>query len=133
VTQPCATCHNGVTATGKGGGHFVTTLECNACHNTQAWTPIDFRHNSPNYPGDHNANLRCLDCHQGNSQVMTWPFPYQPDCAACHADDYRPDKHKKTENPLVFNTVSELRDCAGSCHIKGNDKSPEHRVTRGGW
>lgn len=42
---------------------------------------------------------------------------FQPDCAGCHTNDYRPGPHKKYENPDTPYTVAELRDCAGACHI----------------
>ncbi len=49
---------------------------------------------------------------------MTWSSPsYQPDCAGCHRRDYERDEHKKHENPDRDYTVSELRDCSGSCHV----------------
>ena len=110
-------------ATGKSATHFVTTLECNACHNTTVWTPVRFTHSSPNYPGDHRQAPTCNACHLGNSQVMTWRFPaYQPDCAGCHADDFDPGEHN--------GSVSEYRNCAGPCH---NGRTGEHSVNRTGW
>jgi hypothetical protein len=39
---------------------------------------------------------------------------YAPNCAACHAGDYKQGDHKKFGNTTY--TVSELRDCSGSCH-----------------
>ncbi|MDH3214495.1 MAG: hypothetical protein OEM05_18615, partial [Myxococcales bacterium] len=101
------------TATGKPSNHFVTNVDCAECHMTTNWLPVRFTHSSPNYPGDHRASLACADCHQGNSQAAAWSFPsYQPDCAGCHANDYRQnvDRHGNRN-------VSENRDCAGSgCH-----------------
>ncbi|HGX94215.1 MAG TPA: hypothetical protein ENK35_12975 [Candidatus Tenderia sp.] len=123
----CNSCHNGTTATGKPNSHFSTTLQCDSCHDTSAWQPYSFRHSSPGYPGDHRRKLLCNKCHGGNSEAVTWPFPaYKPDCAGCHANDFEADEHKKTSTQ--FYTAGELRDCAGSCHLKGKLKSPEHRV-----
>jgi hypothetical protein len=74
--------------------------------------------------------------------VVTWSFPsYAPDCAACHANDFRPDEHKKVDTPRILYTVGELRDCAGSCHTYtdpslttiAETESGEHSVNRGGW
>ncbi|MCP5069417.1 MAG: hypothetical protein GY946_22860 [bacterium] len=49
---------------------------------------------------------------------MIWPSPaYQPDCAGCHASDFEQDEHKKVQSPRQYYTVSELRDCSGSCHV----------------
>jgi len=70
---------------------------------------------------------------------VNWSAPaYVPDCAACHANDFKQGPHKKYENPDTFYSVSELRDCSGSCHlytdsglttIKNRRPGPEHRTT----
>ncbi|MGB1222381.1 MAG: cytochrome c3 family protein, partial [Alcanivoracaceae bacterium] len=123
VSGNCASCHNGTTATGKPGNHFVTTVACEECHTVNGWTPAIFRHSGAAYPGDHRGGLDCRDCHTNNNQVMNWQFPaYQPDCAACHASDYEPDEHRNAP-------VSQLRDCAGSCH----QSNPEHSVNDKDW
>ena len=123
VTGSCSTCHNGVQATGKPGNHFGTSLQCDTCHQTTNWTTLIFRHSSPTYPGDHSGNPPCTACHQTNSQVVTWTAPgYQPDCAGCHANDYAPGEHENR-------SVSENRNCAGTCH----KSSPEHSVRDRNW
>ena len=132
----CNSCHDGVTAEGPDNGHFQTSQSCDACHTTDFWEPDIFAHSSPGYPGDHSGNLACTDCHGGNSEVVTWDTPtYQPDCAGCHANDYERDEHTKFRDTDY--TVSELRDCAGSCHeytdssqstIKEFRPGPEHTV-----
>jgi hypothetical protein len=69
----------------------------------------------PYEPLDHRGSLDCTDCHQGNSPVVSWSAPaYQPDCAGCHAQDYRPgeDDH---------NGLSADRDC-GQCHQIGRNE-----------
>lgn len=139
----CATCHNGSQATGKPSGHFVTTRPCDACHTTTAWTPLRaYAHLSPNFK-PHNAGVTCVRCHTSNSETIAWPFAaYQPDCAGCHASRFKADAHKKTESPTtIFYTVSELRNCAGSCHLYTDNtfttirqsRSGEHRSTDGGF
>ena len=138
ITGSCSSCHNGSTATGKNSGHFITSRECNVCHTTNSWLPSIFRHSSPDYPGDHRVRLACTDCHGGNSEQVTWSSPaYQPDCAGCHARNFKPGEHKKTENPTTFYTAGELRDCTGACHVYTNSSlttikkrrsGPEHRV-----
>ncbi|MFQ5481602.1 MAG: cytochrome C, partial [Nitrospinaceae bacterium] len=143
ATGSCSNCHNGVTATGKPGNHFGTTVQCNECHRTRGWIPtLTFRHSSANFPGDHNAGVTCRDCHKGNTQQATWTTgQYKPDCAGCHANDYKQGPHKKTKNPTIFYTVGELRDCAGPCHeytdstfttIRKN-RNGEHRTNKGGF
>jgi hypothetical protein len=123
VTGSCSTCHNGTTATGKTPNHFITSLQCDECHGTSNWTTVIFRHSSGAYPGDHSGNPLCTDCHTTNSQVVAWPSPsYQPDCAGCHASDYRPGEHQNA-------SVSQNRDCAGTCH----KSTPEHSVRDSSW
>ena len=144
VLGSCSTCHNGTTATGKNPGHFITSRECDVCHSTTAWLPHTYSHTGLTYePLDHRAPLLCTACHRGNSEPVNWSFPaYQPDCAGCHANEYESGPHRKHGNPDVSYTVSELRNCSGSCHIYtdstmttiGTRRSgPEHRISDGGF
>jgi hypothetical protein len=112
VTGSCSGCHNGNTATGKGGGHFITSQDCIVCHDTTGWVPSTFGHTTLSYePLDHRGTQDCTECHQSNSATVNWPSPtYQPDCAGCHANDY---KHSESKH----NGLSADRDCTGSrCH-----------------
>jgi hypothetical protein len=125
INGGCASCHNGTTATGMGGNHFDTTQECNACHSTQNWAANEYMHLNNGYPGDHQGNVGCIDCHRNNDENISYPFNYtdatgRPTCASCHANDYKEGPHKKSENPDTKYTVSELRDCAGACHVYTN-------------
>jgi hypothetical protein len=142
VIGSCSSCHNGAIATGKNAGHFVTAQECDLCHTTNQWTPHNYRHTGlPYEPLDHRGNLACTECHQGNTETVNWRSPaFQPDCAGCHSNDYESGPHKKQENPDRRYTVSELRDCAGACHvytdssmttIQKNRPGPEHRISGG--
>jgi hypothetical protein len=138
----CAACHNGSSARGKPANHFVTTQSCDTCHRTTAWLPVTaYTHKSPYYR-PHAAGVTCLSCHKTNSEVLAWPFAaYKPDCAGCHASTFKPDPHKKVDSPAIFYTVSELRNCAGSCHQYTDStfttirrmRSGEHRSTDGGF
>jgi len=134
----CSNCHNGTTAPGKSPGHFITALQCDTCHRVNQWLPSTFVHSSPLYPSGHRERFTCNDCHLGNSEANPWLTPsYQPDCAGCHASDYKRESHKKSESPEIRYTVSELRDCTGSCHMytDGNftrikkARSGEHRLS----
>jgi len=126
----CLECHRN----DKNGGHFSTTLVCDACHSSAGrWRDkVRYDHNSANYPGDHGANIsRCQQCHTGNSALISWPnlATYKPDCAGCHAGDYKASQHPKNTGGGNY-SVSELRDCSGACHLKGKSaKSNEHRPT----
>ncbi|MFQ5478084.1 MAG: cytochrome C, partial [Candidatus Binatia bacterium] len=142
VSGNCSSCHNGSVATGKSGGHFSTSLQCDQCHGSTSWTPIDFRHSSGDYPGDHRSSVGCRDCHTTNSQVMVWRnSAYKPDCAGCHANDYKQNEHKKVKSPRVLYSVSELRDCAGACHEYTDSsmtaiskrRSGKHQTSKGGF
>lgn len=138
----CVNCHNGTTATGKPSGHFATTRACDACHTTTAWIPtLAYVHASPAYR-QHSAGVTCRACHTTNNEVIPWKFAaYKPDCAGCHADRFKPDAHKKVESPTILYTVSELRDCSGSCHQYTDStfttirrtRSGQHRPTSGGF
>ena len=139
----CSSCHNGTDARGKEAGHFITSAQCDDCHTTNNWIFSSYSHATGNYPDHGTGRLDCIECHTSNNQVIPWPSAaYQPDCAACHAGDYDMNAHKKYDNPsTVYYSVSELRDCAGSCHeytdntlttIKENRNS-EHRATDGSF
>jgi hypothetical protein len=127
----CGTCHNGTAATGKPGNHFSTTRSCDACHRTTAWTPaLAYVHTSPYYRA-HNTGVTCAACHTTNSEVIVWPAPaYKPDCAGCHASDFKPGAHKKSESPQVLYTVGELKDCSGSCHLYTDNTFTAIKKTR---
>jgi hypothetical protein len=138
----CSSCHNGTTATGKSPTHFVTSVQCDECHSTSAWVPAtDYSHSSPDYPGDHNASVSCSNCHQSNTQTATWTSAaYRPDCAGCHAGDYKSGPHDKIKDASNY-TVSELRNCAGSCHVYKDaamttiekTRNSRHRPNDGGF
>jgi hypothetical protein len=142
LTAPCATCHNGTTASGKPPRHFITTVPCELCHRTVTWTPVTYRHISPRYP-DHGRAFDCVTCHSSNTQAVSWKFPaFAPDCAACHANIFRPTSPPKFQKPMAVNyTAAELRDCTGACHLYADSslrtvitrRPGEHRANRGGW
>jgi hypothetical protein len=129
-------------AEGKPPRHFLTTLPCETCHRTATWTPVTYRHTSPAYV-NHGPGLSCANCHTSNAEVVVWKFPaFRPDCAGCHADKYRPMSHPKFERPVkVYYTITELRDCAGACHVYADNtqrtiltrRSGMHRAIGGGW
>lgn len=139
----CISCHNGATAEGKPPRHLLTTAPCDACHRTNFWTPVtNYHHMSPAYI-NHGLGLSCDGCHVGNSTTVVWKFPaFRLSCAGCHFDKYRPMAHVKFERPVkVYYTVSELRDCSGSCHTYADSTQRTivtrnfgvHRALGGGW
>ena len=139
---PCASCHDNSQARGQPIDHFQTSLQCDTCHRTGAWTPVTYSHSSPAYVA-HGGTLDCASCHTTGRPMQVWKNPiFKPDCAGCHANQFVRDSHKKTESPTtVFYTVSELRDCAGSCHLYTNNtfttirtsRTGHHRSSATGW
>jgi hypothetical protein len=79
-----------------------------------------------------------LSCHTTNTDAATWRnASYKPDCAGCHAGNFKSDPH--TKYGTVKYTVSELRNCSGACHVYTNSTlttisksrpGPQHRVTQ---
>ncbi len=112
------------------------------CHRTTGWTPTSaYSHVSPFYKS-HSSGVNCSSCHTTNNEVIAWKFAaYKPDCAGCHAGNFKPDEHKKVDSPRILYTVSELRNCAGSCHEYTNStfttvnktRTGKHRSTDGGF
>lgn len=94
-------------------------------------------------PLDHRVNLLRTASRRSNSETVNRSSPTnQPDCAGCHANDFRPGSHKKHENPDAFYTASELRDCSGVCDmytdssmttISRSRPGPEHRISGSGF
>jgi hypothetical protein len=139
VGGSCQTCHNGAGAGGKSAGHMLTALDCATCHNTSTWFTVAYRHAGLHYPGDHAADLNCVNCHTGNTNQVAWPFPAEaPACAACHERNYQPAPHPKYGN--VKYTARDLQNCTGSCHVYSDATlktitkfrpGPQHRVNSG--
>ncbi len=56
----CAICHDGtgrLAVKGKGPTHIVTSLPCDSCHNTNAWSPAGVDHSI--------ITNNCIRCHDG--------------------------------------------------------------------
>ncbi|RMH42462.1 MAG: hypothetical protein D6688_10140 [Alphaproteobacteria bacterium] len=143
MTGGCSTCHNGSSATGKPNGHFQTNRQCDECHTTTRWSGVRYSHSSGNFPTGHSSSIGCRDCHIGNSETSAWRNPaYAPDCAGCHAQDFKQGPHKKYEQPqTAYYRVDELRDCTGSCHVYTDasmtqikkSRTGEHRASKKDW
>lgn len=152
VTNNCTLCHGGGFATSKSAAHFITTQPCEKCHTTTAWTPIkSYVHTSIYYKTHTGLSMTlyadCKLCHINNNEVITGAphrgnAAYKPDCAWCHATQYKSGSHKKTQSPTtVFYTVAELKDCAGACHEYTNNtfttiktsRTGKHRATSSGF
>lgn len=86
----------------------------------------------------HRTSVTCTACHSNNNEVIAWKFAgYKPDCAGCHAGDFKQGPHKKVESPAIYYNVMELKDCSGSCHVYTNStmttisrsRTGQHRPT----
>jgi hypothetical protein len=147
ATGTCANCHNGThpPAVAKSPTHFITNKACDVCHTTTNWTTLlNYTHISPAYELHFfgtNAST-CLTCHKQNNEKISFLQPgLVPDCAACHADKYKPDPHVKFGNTRY--TVTELKDCTGACHIYADQTlttiktnrttNTKHRASRTNW
>jgi hypothetical protein len=62
-------CHNGMGASRKPSGHFMTARSCDSCHKTIGWNPVAYTHTSPAYkPGS--APAACITCHVTNGEII---------------------------------------------------------------
>jgi hypothetical protein len=91
VKGTCATCHDGVKATGKSTNHVPTTASCDACHGTAAWKPASFSHTG--------ITSGCAACHNGTTATgkSSGHWVTARDCSYCHA--------YPTWTPLTFVTT----------------------------
>jgi aspartate carbamoyltransferase regulatory subunit len=75
----CATCHSGAFASqgaaAKPITHMPTSLPCDSCHKTSAWTPAGYTH-ALAAPGS------CATCHNG-ARATGKPATHIPTAAAC--------------------------------------------------
>jgi hypothetical protein len=78
VVANCASCHNGVLATGKGPLHIASNNTCENCHTTLAWMPAHFDHRG--------VTATCVSCHNGVTAPgkPTRHIQTNQDCSACH-------------------------------------------------
>ena len=110
VNGVCSSCHDNIIATGKGAGHIQTTLECDACHTTNAWTPA-----SGGTP-DHGAFLPadCASCHDGvtASGKSATHISSTTLCDSCH------QRFPAAWTPVASNAVdhNEVIGTCASCH-----------------
>jgi Zn finger protein HypA/HybF involved in hydrogenase expression len=76
---PCATCHNGVSATGKPPRHVTTQAPCDDCHkSTNTFAGARFDHMAARGP--------CLSCHNGRDAQGKPPTHVvtSAPCDSCH-------------------------------------------------
>jgi hypothetical protein len=80
IVDNCASCHDGVAATGMSQGHLQTAQDCSVCHNTTAFAGARFDHTG--------ITGNCDSCHNGiTARGKTPPpdhVPTNQDCNTCH-------------------------------------------------
>lgn len=108
IVDNCASCHNGVAATGLTPYHVPIgpTEDCSACHNTTAFAGAKY---------DHTGIVDgCASCHNGITAPGKTPppdhVPTNNDCSNCH----------QTTGflPATFSHAGIVDNC-GSCHGAG--------------
>jgi len=74
----CVGCHDGVAARGKSSNHVPSSVQCDDCHTTVAWTPAGFDHG--------NAGDNCASCHNGSYATGKSATHIQTtgQCGVCH-------------------------------------------------
>jgi hypothetical protein len=82
VPGSCTSCHRpGGGASAMPGGHLPTTLSCDACHRSTAWTPVAYSHAGVG-PG------HCASCHAAVGKWATAKpaghFLTARSCDVCH-------------------------------------------------
>lgn len=92
----CSECHIDNFNTAQNPNHIAAGIsnECETCHNTNAWSPSDFNHETTSgfvLDGAH-AGRQCSDCHQGTTTNAT------ADCYSCHQQNYNNAKDHLTLN-----------------------------------
>ncbi len=116
VTGNCASCHNGVLATGKGATHIASNSACQNCHTTIAWLPARFDHQG--------VTASCASCHNGvlASGKPALHVATTQDCSACHGTI--------TWTAATFNHLGVNAPCQ-SCHngITAIGKQIQHVAT----
>jgi len=106
VLGTCASCHDGVIATGQDLGHIPTPDDCGVCHLTTGWLPAAVDHT--------NITTNCIRCHDGvSASGKTAAHLNTSDaCEACH------EKHPATWTPVAPASVdhNEVIGTCVSCH-----------------
>ncbi len=103
IVNNCASCHDGVAATGMSQNHIPTTQDCSVCHITTDFANARF---------DHQGIFdNCGSCHNGTTAPGKAPppdhVPTNDDCNVCHVTT--------GFLPATFDHAGIVDNC-GSCH-----------------
>ncbi|MBS0374895.1 MAG: hypothetical protein JSR73_09950 [Proteobacteria bacterium] len=115
----CATCHDGVHASGLPPTHARVTRACGDCHTTLAWRPVARL--------DHSDVLaRCATCHGPGGSARGKPAGHiasGDDCDSCHTTS--------AWRPAAFDHRAVIAGSCSTCHngVAASGKSARHVVT----
>lgn len=117
----CASCHNGVIATGKPQNHIPTSEPCSNCHNpnSKVWDlEGGFNHNG--------ITGNCISCHNGVKATGKGinHIKTSDKCEACHANT-------RSWQPVLNVDHNEVQGTCSSCHNNrlAQGKGPNHIQT----
>ncbi|GAB4291346.1 MAG: hypothetical protein Kow0098_10530 [Ignavibacteriaceae bacterium] len=104
LTSDCFACHEDDYKIAPDHLTQAYPINCEMCHNTNAWSEVTFDHNNTNFPltGAH-LTAQCSDCHEGGFAGTSTL------CFDCHESDYT-----QTTNP-DHKALSLPTDCE-TCH-----------------
>jgi hypothetical protein len=126
----CATCHNGVRATGKPTNHLVTSASCDSCHGTLAWKPARFDHST--------ITSGCQGCHNGTGATgkPTGHMQTARECNVCHRyPAWTPLVFRHTSSEYPGDHTATNPGCL-ACHTTNTDqatwKTPAYRPSCAG-
>ena len=117
LANSCATCHDGVNATGKPQHHVPTSRDCSACHVGHPPTATSFAGGTFDHSGPEMTGKTCTNCHSGTilgasgkpaNHIVT-----NADCGSCHST-------VTFANATGFDHTGVTSGCqAGGCHAAG--------------
>lgn len=113
----CESCHQGDYDSTTDPSHAAAQfpLQCLTCHNTTAWAPASWDHDSrwfPIYSGRHRGEWNaCSDCHNNPNDFN------QFNCLSCHphSDRTKTDGDHRGESGYQYQSAA-----CYSCHPRGN-------------
>ncbi len=114
----CASCHDGMVATGKNTSHLPTTRDCSVCHAGYPPSVSSFAGGSFDHTGQEMIGQQCMDCHDNNIAIGK-SFSHMAtnaDCGACHTTEGT----FATNATGGFDHTGVTTGCAASgCHASG--------------
>ena len=112
----CASCHNGTAAPGRPARHLASSMSCDSCHRTTAWTPANYTHAGV-------AAGSCATCHNaiGAKGKPAGHFVTMRSCDNCHrATSWKPLAPYQHLSPLYPTRHPAVASCT-VCHV-GNSE-----------